>query len=304
MIQHYARLCWNDTGWTKPSGIAKDGPNTFFGQFGFGMEEWLFDSSAAVDGWQYGFLQPVNYGYKKHVGDLLSVRLYSIPGGGRPRREEFEIAKCEVLTPTHAARIHDQFSRAGRITRMIAEVRAVKGDPSPLQTVNPFFEKITNVRFRLSDVRKLRHRAPLTDGDYYHLYPVPISTSVEIQPTYPDEGLPGSAAWEGALKKVLVNVYERNRQARRECLAYWGYNCHVCGMSFAARYGPVGKEFIHVHHLVPLASVKKSYRVNGKEDLRPVCPNCHAMLHHGTPPPSIPELRRYFADARNADNAI
>lgn len=152
MIKHYARICWNDAGWTKPSGSAKDGPKTFFGQYGFGMEEWLFDQSAIIEGWQYGFLQPVNYGYRIHIGDLLSIRLYSIRGGGLPRREEFEITKCEVLTPTHATRVHEVFRKAGRIRRMITQVSEVGGDPSPLETANPYFEKITNVRFRLGEV--------------------------------------------------------------------------------------------------------------------------------------------------------
>ena len=32
---------------------------------------------------------------------------------------------------------------------------------------------------------------------------------------------------------------------------------------------------------VPLSEVKKEYRVNPEADLVPVCPNCHAVVHHG-----------------------
>tara|TARA_B110000037_G_scaffold155751_1_gene175626 strand:- start:1922 stop:2146 length:225 start_codon:yes stop_codon:yes gene_type:complete len=40
-----------------------------------------------------------------------------------------------------------------------------------------------------------------------------------------------------------------------------------------------GKEFIHVHHLKEIATIAQKYQVDPVNDLRPVCPNCHAMLH-------------------------
>ena len=53
--------------------------------------------------------------------------------------------------------------------------------------------------------------------------------------------------------------------------------------SRAKVYGDIGKGFIHVHHLTPLWDIRQGYEVNPVKDLRPVCPNCHAMLHRGTP---------------------
>jgi 5-methylcytosine-specific restriction protein A len=44
-------------------------------------------------------------------------------------------------------------------------------------------------------------------------------------------------------------------------------------------YGEIGKGFIHVHHIVPIHKIGKEYKINYIEDLVPVCPNCHAMLH-------------------------
>lgn len=44
-------------------------------------------------------------------------------------------------------------------------------------------------------------------------------------------------------------------------------------------YGELGKEFIHVHHIVPLHEIKETYKVDYRKDLGPICPNCHAMLH-------------------------
>ncbi|OES30823.1 HNH endonuclease [Alteromonas macleodii] len=96
---------------------------------------------------------------------------------------------------------------------------------------------------------------------------------------------------EGATKKVSVNIYERNSEARRKCIAKYGYSCQVCEFDFEEKYGELGKEFIHVHHLVPLSDIKKEYKLNPTKDLVPVCPNCHAMLHKTQPPLLIEQLK-------------
>jgi 5-methylcytosine-specific restriction protein A len=44
-------------------------------------------------------------------------------------------------------------------------------------------------------------------------------------------------------------------------------------------YGERGRGFIHVHHVKPLSKLKRSQKIDPVNDLRPVCPNCHAMLH-------------------------
>lgn len=98
--------------------------------------------------------------------------------------------------------------------------------------------------------------------------------------------------FEGARRVVEVNVYERDPSARRSCIARWGAVCAVCGFDFGKRYGPLGRGFIHVHHLKPLGEVCEGYELNPIEDLRPVCPNCHAMLHRRKPAIGIDDLRR------------
>jgi 5-methylcytosine-specific restriction protein A len=96
---------------------------------------------------------------------------------------------------------------------------------------------------------------------------------------------------EGAKRTITVNLYERSHVARHTCIAYWGTSCTVCGFNFEAHYGKVGEGFIHVHHLIPLSSIGDTYELNPVEDLRPVCPNCHAMLHKKNPPYDIEDLK-------------
>ena len=94
------------------------------------------------------------------------------------------------------------------------------------------------------------------------------------------EGLP-----EGAVKSVKVNKYERNPSARKKCIAHHGAVCAVCRIDFGAQYGGVASGYIHVHHVVPLSSIKKTYLLDPIKDLVPVCPNCHAVIHHGVKTP-------------------
>lgn len=96
---------------------------------------------------------------------------------------------------------------------------------------------------------------------------------------------------EGAMRVITVNSYERNKTARNICLKHYGYNCAVCGFNFGKVYGKEFSDFIHVHHLTPLFEIKEAYEVNPIEDLVPVCPNCHAVIHRTTETLSISQVR-------------
>ncbi|MGJ9460473.1 HNH endonuclease [Oceanobacillus sp. CF4.6] len=96
---------------------------------------------------------------------------------------------------------------------------------------------------------------------------------------------------EGATKTISVNLYERNPLARQTCIEHYGFTCSICEFNFYETYGEIGEGFIHVHHIVEISQIGKEYEVNPITDLRPVCPNCHAMLHKRNPPYSIDELK-------------
>jgi 5-methylcytosine-specific restriction enzyme A len=108
---------------------------------------------------------------------------------------------------------------------------------------------------------------------------------------FPDELEAGHKYPVGARKQIRVNAYERNSRARKACLNFYGFNCAVCELNFESKYGTLGKQFIHVHHLKPLALLDDVYELDAIADLRPVCPNCHAMLHRGESVLTIEELK-------------
>lgn len=138
-----------------------------------------------------------------------------------------------------------------------------------------------------------KHSKPDRKKRHYHIWPHKIDTGMVFADEVND---PLSEYWEGATKTVKVNRYERDLSARTACIDEKGAFCNICELVFAEFYGDSCAGFIHVHHLVPLSEIRKGYHVNPSEDLLPVCPNCHAMLHRknkafGDRPPSVGELK-------------
>lgn len=96
---------------------------------------------------------------------------------------------------------------------------------------------------------------------------------------------------EGAARAVTLNIYERNPEARHRCIDHYGKTCAVCSFDFEEAYGEIAKGYIHVHHLKPVATLGENHEVDPIEDLRPVCPNCHAVIHMESPPYTIEQVQ-------------
>jgi len=101
---------------------------------------------------------------------------------------------------------------------------------------------------------------------------------------------------EGSAYKSLVKRYERSPVLRSKAIEIHGLCCVVCGFNFLEKYGVLGKDFIHIHHLERLADTGERW-VDPQTDLIPVCPNCHAMLHKKIPPYLPEELRSIIEKA-------
>lgn len=99
---------------------------------------------------------------------------------------------------------------------------------------------------------------------------------------------------EGAIRSRITKVYVRNADARRQCIHKYGSKCSICNFSFKATYGKVADGFIHVHHIRQLSHAGKEHRVDPIQHLRPVCPNCHAVVHLKSPAYSIDEVQAFL----------
>jgi len=112
--------------------------------------------------------------------------------------------------------------------------------------------------------------------------------------TLPEQVQESEAYYEGATQKVSVNTYERNPEARKRCIEYYGTDCQICGINLGKTYGKVGEDFTHVHHIIPLSEIGAEYEVDPIADLRPVCPNCHAIIHRRKPAYSADEVKEFL----------
>ena len=115
----------------------------------------------------------------------------------------------------------------------------------------------------------------------------------------PEEISETEGSYEGARKQISVNTYERDQTARDKCLQYHGTSCAVCEKNMSEIYGPVAAGLIHVHHLKPLSEIKEDYQVSPIADLRPVCPNCHAVIHRRKPLYKIEEVKGFLQKAKH-----
>jgi putative restriction endonuclease len=116
----------------------------------------------------------------------------------------------------------------------------------------------------------------------------------------PDEVATTGPIIEGAVCRITVNAYERSPEGRQRCIAAHGTNCFICGFDFGAVYGAEAEGYIHVHHIRPLSKVGGEYVVDPVKDLRPVCPNCHAMLHMGGRCRTNEEVRQLWERQKNS----
>lgn len=154
-------------------------------------------------------------------------------------------------------------------------------------------------RFTLDDISKIENAVSLLYEISYKsvlssikaktLLVKPDISREEVQ--IPEEIEEVDSYYEGTKTRITVNAYERDKKARRKCVKHFGVNCYVCGFNFEKQYGEIGKGYIHVHHLKPLSEISEKYKLNPTQDLIPVCPNCHSMLHKRKPPYSIDELK-------------
>ena len=174
----------------------------------------------------------------------------------------------KLLAPTHTSKGFDKLVEAGRVDLSI-EALVIE-------------ERYAHL-FASEELKEARQR----------LERVPDSgfPKESDRPGTLGEVADSEAHLEGAVRRVLVNRYERDPKARKKCIQHHGTRCVVCELDLESRYGEIGKSFIHVHHLRPLGRLKSSYRLDPLKDLVPVCPNCHAMLHRRDPPYDIEQLR-------------
>lgn len=115
-----ARLAWNSNGWIMPSGTSGKSTNTksHEKQYGYGHEEWLFDTGKIIDGYHYGFLEPIRKHQQAYTGKCFNVWLYTINGSNKLRYWVGNIEQVEVIDEDHAEQITNYYDKLSWLEEM------------------------------------------------------------------------------------------------------------------------------------------------------------------------------------------
>lgn len=163
------------------------------------------------------------------------------------------------------------------------------------------FEPIETRRVKevLPAIKNIRHPHYLAQVNFGSFEKLLVNRRVAIPSgLLPGEVLDPSALVEGSVSRVEVNSYERSSNARKICLQTHGYRCFVCGLNFQEQYGPIAEGFIHVHHKKEISRRGGAYEVDPVNDLVPVCPNCHAVIHFKAPCFTVEEVKFMIQEAK------
>ncbi len=106
-----------------------------------------------------------------------------------------------------------------------------------------------------------------------------------------DQDRPGK---EGFERTVTLTQPERSPKNRMKAIRRHGVRCFGCELEMAEMYGVIAEGFIHIHHVKPLGKGRdQSPQI---DDLIPLCPNRHAVVHLEDPPVTLERLREIVAN--------
>ena len=124
-----------------------------------------------------------------------------------------------------------------------------------------------------------------------NLYAISLPNAPSVQ--QPDEEEEEKHRLEGRMTEARVMRRQRNQKARQQCLEASGYKCYICGFNFEETYGEIGKGFLEVHHIKPLATYDDEHPIPLSE-LCALCSNCHSMVHRKKEVLDVEELKRIY----------
>lgn len=159
-----SRLCWNNNGWIKPSGLegkSKD-KNSYEYKIGFGHEEWLFDFDKLIKCYHYAFLEPIHRNRKTYVGQKFNISLYSINGINKKRYWIGRLKNVEVISSEAAYKIFEYYTMKGWINEMQNQLYYERVE----EDISNFGEdSLFNIRFKPEDAELLEEPLVLSEDD-------------------------------------------------------------------------------------------------------------------------------------------
>lgn len=204
MEMKLCRICWNTAGWRRPTGEAAEleTGDSYVAEHGYGHEEWLFNYEWMIDGYRYGFVQPIGKFHSKYAGETTSLCLYTVTPD-KDRLVVGVIRKAYIPTLAETKDVFGEFKRRGWIKQMEKDCEVL--DVGPFNVGGLSDGGVINIRFKPEDVELFD---PMLVADPEHT----ISRNSRYQPFNWDGALPSISETEGVALNSLNKRSEHSRK--------------------------------------------------------------------------------------------
>lgn len=153
-----ARIVWNTQFWKEPSSFADKirNKNAYENQYGYGHEEWLFDYSKQINGFQYAYIQAVSkLKNQEQIFDLYLIskdvvdnRFYWIG----------LIKAAHSISLEEAQQIQKQYKKEGFLNEMKEQLKAINVNKQFIDE----FQYLPNLKFKKSNVELYSTPKPIS----------------------------------------------------------------------------------------------------------------------------------------------
>ena len=236
-----ARVCWNDYGWQRPSGCDGKSKNKDAYEYivGYGHEEWLLDTEKLINGYHYGYLQPVGKAWEKYQGKTFNISLYSINDDTRERWWIGTVRNAKVVSPDESKGILEHYKGKGWLQEMIEQIKDIDGDEKDFGKNSQF--AFTNIKFKQGDWQLLDPPQRISNKDktisstYYVLLnkvkdpdlEIPLGEDPDFTPGHTLKNEKGVARY-GQRKSDIDRFHcKMQNNAYKQLVAMYGHN-NVC----------------------------------------------------------------------------
>ncbi|BBE16063.1 hypothetical protein AQPE_0200 [Aquipluma nitroreducens] len=190
-----ARITWNTNKWIKPSGRNGKSTNPSFEfEHGFGHEEWLFDGDKAIDGFKFGFLEPIHKYRSKYEGKIFDISLYTRDSESNQSFWVTTLKNVEVLMSKESDVVLSHYQEEGWYDGMKADLFNLNLDSKQLdEWIKEDSSLLFNVKFEAVQISEIPQEiTPILDekdipSNRYTLMDIPY----EVQKKYEEKNKTG-----------------------------------------------------------------------------------------------------------------
>jgi hypothetical protein len=173
-IKKISRICWNSDDWKKPSGSEgkSQNKNSYECQHGFGHEEWIFDTSKLIDGYNYAYLQSIYKHCDRNAVYDISLYTIKVEGNKKIRYWLGEIFQVEAIGAEESKRVLKIYKEKGWYDEMKAELESAGVEASEIDRINKsdfFVLKFKPENLMTVTHYSFSHTDPAVPSNYYNL---------------------------------------------------------------------------------------------------------------------------------------